>query len=302
MTWTEFVESWWKGLPPRLLQSRKLVRRAKPVPLVSVIHAQVQHVPAIIELWSRWFSQSSKARCFYPAQALERAMREKEWDVLLAVHVDGRILGTVVKRWLPRVKIQGVLWPRIGVVDFFCVLPAWRNKGVGRLLLTTAHNELVEPLTPMLLLWEGFQWRQPAVCSGFFWMRKREMQTGQVSKLVGEDASRAWANCVKGGCVVSEGYRGVGLETSVWNVGDGAVVIWDTFHRSIPEGYRICIVMAWTSEEAVDRFVEGGGHGWDVCLCARKVSEQWTLDSPFQWIGYNLQTGFQTMEFPCLCF
>jgi hypothetical protein len=247
---------------------------------------------------------SSKAKCFVPAELLAKAISEKKWEALVALHEDGRIVGTVVKRWFDHVTLQGAAWPRMGIVDFFCVSPAWRKKGVGRLLLCEAHNQLQLPLTPMLILWEGLQFRQPAVCTGIFWVRQKPLKSSdsQAVCLQGEEAEKAWSSCVKGKFVRS-GEIGKALETTVWRLGGGqTVAVWDTHHRSVPEGYRICVVVAWEGIDAVDAFVEAQGHPWQIFLCCSQMSEEWEWDSTFQWIGYNLQLGHTSMEFPCLAF
>lgn len=302
MTWGQWFESWWSGLPPRLLDTRKTARRAKPVLHIRVEQARPEHFQGIIELWSRWFSVSSKARCYLPVDLLAEAVAKGDWEVLVAIHEDGRFVGTVVKRWLPKVCVKGVEWRRMGVVDFFCVLPAWRNKGVGRLLLCEAHNRLTLPLNPMLILWEGVQFRQPPLATGLLYFRQRGLasaSTVATQRLTGIEAQEMWLRCGKGRDVVSRSAEGA-LETSVWRLGTGGVVVWDIHHRSVPEGYKICYIVGWTDLAAVDAFVEAQGNPWQICVCSAKVSETWSWDSAYQWIGYNFQTGFVSQEFPCL--
>ena len=299
MTWGQWFESWWGNLPPRLLETQKIARRAKSVPHIQVGNAKPEQFQDVIELWSRWYSVSSKTRCYVPLEVFAEAVATRRWEVLVATHEDGRIVGTVVKRWLPKVCVKGVEWSRVGVVDFFCVVPAWRNKGVGRLLLSEAHNRMALPLTPMLILWEGVQFRQPPLTTGLLWVRQSRPGGARTARVVEKEAEELWRRCSAGREIVSKSAEGA-METSVWRVGQEAVVVWDSHHRSVPEGYKIGYVIGWTDRAAVDAFVEAQGNPWQICLCSTKVSELWSWDSSFQWIGYNLQTGFVSQDFPCL--
>ena len=90
-------------------------------------------------------------------------------------------------------------------------------------------------------------------------------------------------------------------ETSVWRISNGSVAIWNTFHRSVPDGALIGIIVGYSCEAAVNSICEAKGHPYGILLRAG-MSSGWSIDSPFQWIAYNLQSGRMQTEFPGICF
>jgi hypothetical protein len=82
------------------------------------------------------------------------------------------------------------------------------------------------------------------------------------------------------------------------------VAIWNTFHRSVPEGLLIGIVVGG-SAEAADALSSASGHPFGILLATWPFSlyglEGWQIDSPYQWISYNTHLGFVNTQFPGLC-
>ena len=97
-----------------------------------------------------------------------------------------------------------------------------------------------------------------------------------------------------------------GEEISFWKTSAGIVTVWNSFHRTIPDGFSIGVVLGG-SAEAINLLASTKSE-WGVLLVPRlnplgnDLGDSWTLDSPFQWIGYNLSIGFISSEFPCVGF
>jgi hypothetical protein len=111
----------------------------------------------------------------------------------------------------------------------------------------------------------------------------------------GEEGLRVWKNLVRGADIWSEK---PGSEITLWKTARGNVAIWNTFHRSVPEGKEIGIVLGADSSEAVNLI----GAPWGVLLSDSSHGEGWGMDSPFQWIAYNLGVGFISLRFPAVGF
>jgi hypothetical protein len=89
---------------------------------------------------------------------------------------------------------------------------------------------------------------------------------------------------------------------SVWTCGteggtEGTVAIQDLYHRSVPDGRRMAMIVAASSPAAVAAFAAASP--WPILLADRAWGAEWTPDSPFQWIGYNVLAGTVTTSYPC---
>lgn len=306
-TWNDSVEAWWKGYPPRLLQTGVVVRRCPQVQNVSIREVKskdTEDIQSLCQLWARGYSQSRRVRCVVPARLVQDAIQAGKWTVWVAVHEDGRILGTLVRRHLTDMQMDTTVWKRAAIIDYFYVVPGWKQKGVGRLLLTAAHTSAEIPMCPQLILWEGIQAGIPPLATGMYWSRERQPgAAGLCEKLT--EATMAWSLCqafvrTQGVKIVSRALDSA-VETSVWKVGEDYVAVWDTHHRSVPEDKAIGVIVGCTSFDIAETFAANcSGHPWQICLSSWRMTDQWSIDSPFQWIAYNCQTGFLDTRFPCL--
>ena len=289
-SWTKFTESWLYSYPPRLLETHPANKTATVV--YTMRKATESDILQLPEFWERWFS-TPKVRCVVPLQHVKKkALRQ--WDIYVCVN-QGQVIGTIVRRWVMNLHMRQVVWPKAGIVDYYCIHPAYRKKGIGRSLLHLLHNTTERPMPPHLMLWEGFQTQVPPVCAGLYMAKRCVPREGESScvKRVYEFRPEGdiWSEYIDSD------------ETSVWtSIGSQEkVVVWNTFHRSIPDGAVIGIVMAG-SVDAVNRFSSSAGHPFGVLLMPglHIALDGWTIDSPFQWIAYNTQTGFISAKFPSL--
>jgi hypothetical protein len=157
------------------------------------------------------------------------------------------------------------------------------------------------------MMWEGIQLSVPPVSAGLFMYKKCSHVGGlQVEKLQGSSSASAWKALQRGNHLWSE-YDSSAEETSIWSSSRGPVAIWNTFHRSVPEGLLIGIVVGGDVGSA-DAFSSASGHPfgillatWPFRLHSLYALDGWQIDSPYQWISYNTHLGFVNTQFPGLC-
>lgn len=237
-----------------------------------------------------------------PAAHIQKALSEKRWVSFLCRRSDtGALIATIVRRRVKGLRVKQARWPEAGIVDFFCVHPAWRRKGVGRLLLGVLERHETSERSgppPHLILWEGLHLSVPPLSIGGLWMTRCSVKQGEsVKGCVGGQA--LWATLATGRAVTSEFHESP--ETTVWVFPSGSIAVWNTFHRSIPDGAHIRMVLAYSSKEAVEEYARSEVAAGTILL-ADTHFPGWSLDSPFQWIAYNLLPGFIDTSFPLVCF
>jgi hypothetical protein len=316
-SWIQFTQDWWSSHPPKLLETHSTPRPhlAPPSGVIVRQASKPQDLYPLPEFWGRWFSISSKARCVIPLQHVLKGFSGGQWTIWIAFKPTGEVVGTLVRRWIKGVQVGPAYWEKAGIIDYFCVHPAYRKKGLGRYLLCLLHNTTPAPIPPHFFLLEGVQLSIPPLLSGFFFSYQRSKQSpggiGSVIKGINaikvtsqEDQKKIWNSCVKGMYVKSSVSSNSTEETTFWRVSNGAVIIQDTFHKSVPEGDSIGIVLASTSASAVNEFALAEDSPWGVLLVPQSspftpsLGPHWTLDSPFQWIGYNLRHSSVHFEWP----
>jgi len=268
------------------------MRPLPQLPQVFIRKATTEDLEQLPEFWSRWYSVKS-ARCMVP---LSHVLKMAKGDIFVCVNSAGEVIGSIVRRWLTGLHMRGVRWPRAAIIDYFCVHPAHRKKGVGRALLTFLHNSTLyteKLILPHMMLWEGVQPTIPPASVGFFLHRK--CFKGPLT--VVEANADVWAELQRGKDIWNESCESSG-ETSIWKVGEGNLAIWNTFHRSVPEGLLIGIVVGG-SQDSANAFSQASGHPFGILLMAGSLgSDGWTLDSPYQWISYNTKMNFISYQFP----
>jgi GNAT superfamily N-acetyltransferase len=303
-SWSEMVGQVWNQTPPRLLETIHLPRRHPNPNGWFLRRAEVSDLVLLPEFWARWFSISKACRCAITLSHIQKQVLEGKWEVYVCIRFSGELIGTIVRRWIRGVHVREVSWARAGGIDYFCIHPAWRNKGVGRALLAEVHNRTPAPIMPHFIFWEGFTLSVPPLSCGVLYAKQclggsvgvgGSGSGGSQATEEKENRSQIWKSLVRGADIWSEE---IGDEISLWKTVRGYVAIWNTFHRSIPGGAAIGIVIASQSAEAVNLI----GAPWGVLLSDTSHGADWSFDSPFQWIGYNLGVGFISLQFPRLGF
>ena len=296
--WTSYLESWLYNYPSKLIDiSNHLLKVSLPPGLV-LRQATATDLEQLPEFWMRYFSEGT--RCIVPLLHIQKKAANS-WLVLVVVK-DGSVIGSLVRRTISNLHMREVVWGSAGVIDYFCIHPAFRKKGIGRALLARIHNMSEKPIQPHLMLLEGVQMKIPPCAAGVF-VSKRCQHTNLAIREVTEGQEKIWKDCVKGAVIKSDWPSGEQREVSLWQIGDSYFAIWNTFHYSIPDGARIGIILGHTGD--LEKVGSTVGHGYGVLLLGVSVVEtaahSWSLDSPFQWISYNTENGF-IGGFPALAF
>jgi len=293
-TWTDLVKDWFNGQPSKLIDSTPPMR---PLPQLSHLYirkAIQEDLEQLPEFWSRWYSVKS-ARCMVP---MSHVMKMAKGDIFVCVRGD-EVIGSIVRRWLTGLHMREVRWPRAAIIDYFCIHPAHRSKGVGRALLTFLHNSTLyteKLILPHLMMWEGVQPSIPPASMGIFLHKK--CFKGSASATALDATADLWAQIQRGKDIWNESCESAG-ETSIWTVAERRIAIWNTFHRSVPEGLLIGIVVGG-DQEAANAFSQASGHPFGILLMPGSPlgGEGWSLDSPYQWISYNTKMNFISYNFP----
>ena len=301
-TWKSYLESWMYSYPSKLIDiSNHLIKVNLPPGLVlrQATAADVEQLP---EFWTRYFSEST--RCIVPLLHIQKQVSLFKWVILVIVK-EGVVIGSLVRRVITNLHMREVVWRSAGVIDYFCIHPAYRKKGIGRRLLAAIHNMAEKPIQPHLMLLEGFQLSIPPCSAGVF-LSKQCQHSNLAIREVTEGHATIWKDCVKGNDVWSDWSASGSGEVSLWQIGSSYVAIWNTFHYSIPDGAKIGIIVGYTGD-ALEKVGATVSHGYGILLLGTPVSETfshsgWNLDSPFQWISYNTTNGFISGSFPALCF
>jgi len=309
--WLNFFSQAWNSSPPKLLETMSIYRPTQNLQGSKLKEAILEDIPAIVEFWGRFFSVQKSCRCVVPAAHLGMMITKKLWEVLIVYREQSHeIIGTVVRRRIKNLHIREAKWAEAGVIDYYCVHPAWRARGIGRVLLDGIHNTAKMPMSPQLIFWEGIHPLYPPLSIGIFLSRVCDKTLNDtqspVTKLENTHAESiaAWKNLHLQQDVWTEES---GEEISFWKTVAGIVVIWNSFHVTIPEQRLIgCVIGGCPA--SINLLASSPKSSWGVLILptnnplTQDFGPSWNIDSPYMWLGYNLSIGFISTQFPALGF
>lgn len=283
--------------PSRLIHSTPPMRPLMPG--VFIRKATSEDLQQLSEFWSHWYSTTKSARCLVPDTHIVKMSNAGNVDIFVCVK-EGVVIGSIVRRWITGLHMREIRWPRAGIIDYFCIHPAYRNKGIGRALLSFLHNSTLfteGAILPQLMLWEGLHPTIPPASIGLFLHKKcSQCSPNQATELPWSD--KVWKELQQGKDIWNESGGKETGETTLWTIGPHRLAIWNTFHRSVPEGLLIGIVVGG-SVTAATAAATAKGHPFGILLLPGHLAvDGWTIDSPYQWISYNTQMNFISYQFP----
>jgi hypothetical protein len=286
-TWTGLLTSWLTSHPPMLLDAYPPPFPLHPIAGCTFGKATPEDISQLPLFWERWFSTPT-SRCCIPQERIHRSHSAGHWDIFV-VRRGNQVIGSLVRRWVTGFHVKEAYLPKAGVIDLFCVHPAWKKKGVGRALLCLVHTLTARPAPPHLMLWESYLPSIPPMAAGVYWRKEYKVEPRE--QISDAEALVAW-NRLKEGRPIWSDYK-KSEDVHIYRVNSGYVVIWNTWHRRIPQGDTIGIVLASTG--SLDGFSSPFG-----LLLADTKYEGWEFNGPFQWGLYNMNTGFISSQFPLL--
>lgn len=284
-TWGGLLSSWLTSHPPILLDAHPPPFPLHPIPGCTFGKATTDDIAQLPLFWERWFSTPT-SRCCIPEDRIRRSHSAAHWDIYI-VRRGGEVIGSLVRRWVFGFHVKEAYLPKAGVIDFFCVHPAWKKKGVGRTLLSLVHTVTARPGPPHLMLWESYLPSIPPMSAGVYW--RKECVVGKRERLAEVEERAIWERIREGRPIWSEYKHSEDLH--FYATPSGYIVIWNTWHRRIPQGDAIGIVLASTGDFSPSPF---------GLLLADTKYEGWDFNGPFQWGLYNMNTGFISSQFPLL--
>ena len=287
-TWTGLLSSWITSHPPLLLEPHPPIVPLHPIPGCTFGTANATDIAQLPAFWEKWFSSSS--RCCIPEERIKRSHDSGNWDIFI-VRRSTQVIGVLVRRWITGLHVKGAYMPKAGVIDLFCVHPAWKKKGVGRSLLFLVQNSTPRPIPPHLMLWESYLPSIPPAVAGTYW--RKECRVGKRPALSAEEERLAWNQLKEGHTLWSE-YKKT-EDIHIFALGSGYCSIWNTWHRRIPQGDTIGIVLACSSD--IRELYECSPFG---LLLTDTKYEGWEFNGPFQWGLYNMNSGYISSRFPLL--
>jgi len=301
--WINRLGTWWNGNETKLLHEGKhTVSSSLPKGFVGE-RAKESDAVELSHFWKQHFLSSRVSQCLVPPEHIQACIRDRVWEVFV-VRLVGKIIATGVRRWLINLHIQDKVFPKAGMVDYFCVHPDVQHQGIGRYILGMLHNTAPVPMPPHLILWEGLQVKVPPLVANTYWVKQRpklfpialSMAKQNIPCVLLQNTPKVWAECVRGKDIWSEGNL---REVNVFRVPAGIVAIWNTFHRSIPDGEQIGIVLSGNAI-AIDQVSLVGPFGVLLSAGCPDGSKGWSRDSLFQFVCYNLSTNVNSSQFPVL--
>jgi GNAT superfamily N-acetyltransferase len=251
-----------------------------------------------------------RAKLFLSDTRIREGFMYDNW-IGVGVYTGLKLIGCVISRELGTITVNGNDMPRVGLVDFFCVETSWRKKGLASLLLqefviTCAKKKRCIhifckeglPISPLPPIWQ----------SQYIW-RKRGLPD-ESSYSIGKEgiATRSYVRSFNYTSYVP--HKGCISSTPSQLTGDSELYsfnykgytlnlcITDTFHRSVPEGWKIGEIL-WvlpkneTPRNVVELAVEAlvDNCKFDIVLMDATIphnkTKGWQKDSPYGYYIYN---------------
>lgn len=139
--WDTIKSIWQPHTPPQLLQSK--LHLMPTVPGISIKKGIFQNSHEYAKFIQTHFDSRPNIFMNIPPSIIETQIAKNNWIIIEARNTDRTLIGLVISKPIDILfSSEFPLQPikQTGLVDYFCVAPGWRKKGVGTALLFKLHE------------------------------------------------------------------------------------------------------------------------------------------------------------------
>lgn len=300
------------GLLNRTLD--KAAKRLAPIPGTRVQELTELNAKEIETLLQNHYQTFPRSKLILSEKRIRDGFLYDGW-MGVGVFTGLKLIGCAISRSLGTLHIHSEPILNAGLVDFFCVMESWRRKGIASYLLqelvqvTAKRKRLVHvfqkeglPLSPIPPVWQShYCWRKKGLPDeSRVYLGNEGIATRTpirtftyTSALPSNGALASIPTQLSGDSqLYSFTYKGFTMNLCVT----------DTFHRSVPEGWRIGEI-SWIlphgpvprsiQELAVEALVDNCD--FEVLLLDASLPHQktrgWKTDSPYGYYLFNYNPG-----------
>lgn len=292
-------------------KSPRLVRSPPGTRLQEITELNANEIETLLHNHYQTFPRS---KICLDAKRIREGFLYDNW-IGVGIYTGIKLIGCCISRELGTLSVKSNDIPRVGLVDFFCVETSWRKKGVASfllqefVLLTAKKRRLVHifqkeglPLSPIPPIWQSqYLWRKrglPGETTGY--IGKEGIATRTHIRSFNYASAIPYASSISSiphqltgdSELYSFMYKGFTISLCLTN----------SFHRSVPEGWRIGEI-SWVlphgdvpvkiQELAVEALVDNCDY--EILLMDAAIPHQkekgWQKDSPYGYYLFNYNPG-----------
>jgi GNAT superfamily N-acetyltransferase len=316
--WSDVFKGWFSCTPPpRRPLCLSFEEKPRPLQLSSTLRFQrldASHSEAIRALLYADYQTFPRSRISLSKERIHDGFQKDGW-IGCGVFEETTLVGCCISRKLGILRIHLDEFTNCGLVDFFCVKASHRKQGIASFLLqelvhlTAKSGRLLHifqkegiPLSPVPPIWQSsYLWRQKETLSGGKeYLRPQGIAPHHIVPYFEHTSHIPYHNTI----INIPQYLTGDSELFAFHY-KGMVVfmcLTDTFHRSVPEGWRIgelsWIVPVGTvpqeiQEAAVETLVDSCSY--EIVLLDQTIphrkTKPWRKDSPYGYYLFNYNPG-----------
>lgn len=291
----------------------KKPRLLKLPPGTRLVELTEYHAIDIQSLLSQHYQTFTRSKIVLTASRIRKGFLFDNW-IGVGVFAGTSLIGCVISRDIGTIRVRGDDMPRVGYIDFFCVAELWRKKGIASLLLqeiviVCANKKRFMqvfqkeglPLSPLPPIWQSsYIWRKKGIRADAtehiekedIWTHSPVHSFNYTSSIPFDSLGSKPSQLSGDSELYCFNYRGYTVH----------LCITDTFHRSVPEGWKIgeiqwCLpkdsVPLEIQQLAVEALVDTCKY--EMVLMDKTIPHQkekgWERDSPYGIYVFNYNPG-----------
>jgi hypothetical protein len=139
ITYWDAIKSIWCQTTPPFILKKNVLRPIYSIPYIIFKPADFKNAVS----YSHFIKTNFVSNINIPSEIISKGFAENKWLGIEARDIDLNLIGLIISKPIshfyssefPRNPLTGV-----GLVDYFCILPAWRKKGLGTRMLFKLHE------------------------------------------------------------------------------------------------------------------------------------------------------------------